>query len=717
LRFEAPRGGWHGLHTGGSEADTRVSVFASCDGRPVAEDDDGLGLQSQVVFEAAVGEERWLRVERVAADSGSLVVATVSPLGAGVLSGTVTEEPSGEPLRSVRVRIYRSSGSSSGLQYTDIQGMYTFSGLSADSYFVLTDGSPEHVDEIWDDHLCEPSCSVFSGDPVPVSDLEPGVADFALSRGGAISGQVVETGGGPITGPVRLFDAAGALVASVSSDSNGLYRFDGLVGGHYFVHTALSSHRNEVWDDHSCDPTCIPTNGNLVTVLDEQVTTGINFTLDRLGAIAGRLSDAQTGLPIAFKTIEIRRVDLTLLGTVSTAADGSWSFGGLAAGTYFVQSRLSSDYRNEVYDDVPCSPICITSLGMPVQVALNATTTGIDLALDRLGTISGATTDAGNGLPVPFFDVEIYRDSGSLAGTASSSTLGHYEEPSLQPGTYFVVTDEDGPYIDELYDDIPCHLGPTMGCDVVDGSPVVVPLATNVTDIDFALDLGGTVAGILTDGVTGEPILSQTVRLTSLVPFRVYSLQSNPLGRYVFPGLTAGTYFANTASTSHGNKIWDDIPCPPGCDPTTGTPIAVELGIDSTGVDFELDLLGGVAGSIRDEAGQPLSGVVIHVWNNAGVIVASAASDLQGVYQVDLSSGVFYLSTFNSLGLPEELWDDVPCPGGPASQGGCDPLTGDALTVVGADPVITGVDFVLGPTIFADGFESGDLSQWSNAVP
>ena len=55
--------------------------------------------------------------------------------------------------------------------------------------------------------------------------------------------------------------------------------------------------------------------------------------------------------------------------------------------------------------------------------------------------------------------------------------------------------------------------------------------------------------------------------------------------------------------------------------------------------------------------------------------------------------------------------------GGPASEGGCDPLTGNAIEVIGAEPGVAGIDFELGPTIFADGFESGDTSQWSTAVP
>jgi hypothetical protein len=39
------------------------------------------------------------------------------------------------------------------------------------------------------------------------------------------------------------------------------------------------------------------------------------------------------------------------------------------------------------------------------------------------------------------------------------------------------------------------------------------------------------------------------------------------------------------------------------------------------------------------------------------------------------ASGTYFLSTDKSLGLPDEVFDDVLCPGGPAIGGRCDPTT------------------------------------------
>ena len=48
-------------------------------------------------------------------------------------------------------------------------------------------------------------------------------------------------------------------------------------------------------------------------------------------------------------------------------------------------------------------------------------------------------------------------------------------------------------------------------------------------------------------------------------------------GQYTLGGLPTGTYFARTFASSAGyiNELYDDLPCFPSCDVTTGTPIAV----------------------------------------------------------------------------------------------------------------------------------------------
>ncbi|MCI0347593.1 MAG: hypothetical protein L0221_19505 [Chloroflexi bacterium] len=109
--------------------------------------------------------------------------------------------------------------------------------------------------------------------------------------------------------------------------------------------------------------------------------------------------------------------------------------------------------------------------------------------------------------------------------------------------------------------------------------------------------------------------------------------------------------------------------------------------------------------------------MAIDFWDTGGVLVGSAVTGLGGSYLFDAGAGTFFVSTDNGLGALDEIWDDVPCPLGPAFEGLCDPTTGDPVVVPSFDTPVTGIDFTLtGVTIFADGFESGDTAAWSLAV-
>lgn len=126
----------------------------------------------------------------------------------------------------------------------------------------------------------------------------------------------------------------------------------------------------------------------------------------------------------------------------------------------------------------------------------------------------------------------------------------------------------------------------------------------------------------------------------------------------------------------------------------------------------------GIVGQVVDGAGEPVLGVAIDVWDSAGVLEGNAVTGLGGFYRFESGAGTFFVSTDNGLGALDEVFDDVPCPLGPAHQGLCDPLTGDPVVVPTFDSLVTDIDFALsGVPLFTDGFESGDLSAWSSVQP
>jgi hypothetical protein len=731
LRVDAARSGSWQAHTRGSTADTDIAVFDTCaDGAPaLAFDDDTLGLQSAVGFETASGESRWLRVRQRNGAAYDPVVLTVRGAGGGI-SGVVTESATGSPIPDTYVRIYeRNTGNSVASAWAGPDGVYVVTGLDTGTYVARTRFSYEHLDELWDDRPCHEDCDVTQGDPIPVLDerVTSGI-DFALLRAGAISGRLrsVETGEALADYRVSVQSADGSSGDSDHTDAAGRYTVGGLGPGLHFVWTDGSEYRNEVYDDIPCLPYCQPEDGTPVPVVAEETTADVDFDLHALGSISGDVTEASSGAPIPFASLTFYDAFGNSAGWADADATGHYVGGGLEGGVYFVVSDAYGGYRNEVYDDVPCtgtgSGDCEPLSGTPVPVSLGDVTPGIDFALDRLGALAGQVVDELSATAIPNVRERAWTASGQFAGDGWTNPLGIYVVEDLAAGSYFVTTENDEGYLDELYDDLPCPGWPQAGCDPTSGTPIDVVLEEVTPGIDFALTPGGAVAGALIDALTGDPIENRYVDLWNATGAFAGDAYTDSAGGYYLDTLPGGTYFLSSQTFGdYLDELYDDIPCPGGapggCNPTTGTPIVVAVGTATQGVDLSLSLRGGLSGMVASFSGQPLPGVGIDVWDDTGSHVATTATNAGGAYQVDLSSGFFYVSTDAGQGYTDEIWDDVTCPDGPAILGLCDPLTGMLVEVIGAEPAVTGIDFELASPIFADGFESGDTTAWSATVP
>lgn len=81
------------------------------------------------------------------------------------------------------------------------------------------------------------------------------------------------------------------------------------------------------------------------------------------------------------------------------------------------------------------------------------------------------------------------------------------------------------------------------------------------------------------------------------------------------------------------------------------------------------------------------------------------------------ATGASYLvATDNGVGAVDELWQDVPCPNGPAWLGLCD--LGLATPIPLREwEVVDGIDFVLSAwPVFKSGFENGSLIGWGGVA-
>ncbi|MCP4660676.1 MAG: hypothetical protein GY856_35190 [bacterium] len=584
---------------------------------------------------------------------------------------------------------------------------------------------------------------------IRVSGFDDAAGTFQLhvEAHGAISGTVTDAAtGDPLAGGrVEARNAAGYFEGSGTTTASGEYTIAALDDGSYFLTTKsfagspgggqMGGYIDELYDDLPCPGGgpygCELTAGIPVPATAGTITTDIDFALDAGGAISGRVTRTATGDPIAGVRVKIYAGNGSFIDSEFTDASGEYSLPGLLAGIYFAATDSDSDFIDELYDDIPCpggAPQgCHPRLGTPIAVGGTATTPDVDFALDRGGIVSGKVTEAATGKPIANIAVLIWDGEGSFVAYGLTDPSGDFSVGGLLTGTYF-ATAEDTDFLVELYDDLFCPGGGLFGCDPTTGTPIAVTVNEAAPGIDFALVRLGVISGTVTVAATGEPLSYVFVEIWDDEGIRVRHGYTDFSGDYAVPGLAAGTYFATTRN-SFGflDELYDGLPCPHGapygCDPTTGTPIAVIIDATTPGIDFALDRLGVISGTVTAAAtGEPLSSFRVDIWDAAGSRVGLDHTDTAGYYTVEgLYSGIYFATTSNpseTSELVDELYDGIPCPGGPPF--GCDPTTGTPI-VVGdpgrGQPIVAGIDFALGVAgLLRDGFESGDLSCWASVV-
>ncbi len=701
------------VSTFGSAFDTVLSVHGSCpsaESREIRCNDNQSGLQSALSFPGEEGVEVLIRVAGFAGASGPFVLE-IGPGGA--LSGKVHDASSGAPISGLVVSARPVDGILGYSVTTTDDGSYTNAALPPDTYRVQIGAESAWVREVFDDLPCVGACDPDIGTPIEVgNNRSVSGIDFALDFGGSISGTVLEgaTGAPIVDALVEVWygESDDPAIARSFTDAAGHYSIDGLAAGTFVVSAVSTEHLDELYDDQPCpggpSDGCDSADGEVVEVALGVATAGIDFTLNRLGAITGTITDSLSGEPDSFADVRVVDSEGAFAGAGTADVDGRYRVGGLPAGSYFARTATFFDYANEIFDDLPCPGSCDPTTGTAIAVT-DAVTGGIDFALDPLGAISGTVREIG-GEPAQGVEVKAWNDRGEFQRQGFSDSLGNFLVMDLLPGNHFVTTESRvglrHRYLDELYDDLPCFRGAPEGCDPTDGTPVTVTVGTTTPGIEFVLSDSGAISGTVTAEATGDPLSDIGVAVYDASGRRVAHTESAGGGYTVF-GLAEGPYFVGASSAAWVGEVYDGVACEnagcvacedPRCDPTTGTPVTVGFGMPVEGIDFTLLADGGIAGTVNGAGSGPLSDYRVELHDGSGLNI-SVITDADGGYRFSgLAAGTYFVRTggflFDSGGprYRDEAYDDLPCPLG------CDPTAGTAV-VVAEEGVITGIDFEL----------------------
>ncbi len=580
------------------------------------------------------------------------------------ISGQVTAEETGWELADTNVTLYWWNGADwhyLGDRTTDANGRYLWTGLAAGDYRLRFEHSSGHyVAEYFDD-----AADLASGTTITLAEDQVATGKDAQLRLllNAVTGTVTdEVTHEPLPGIyVELSYDWGAYAGFAYTDEFGRYEIAGLTSNTYKIraYDTTEEYFSEYYSDAREWDSATPLE------LDGSSAAIVDFGLQHAGEISGVITSKDTELPIAYSDAFLYRyVEASdtwdSVNSCYGDATGEYHFVGLEYGTY----RLR--FADETYGHLPEYYNDSAGLLDATDIEITATPVVIDAALAKGGTITGTVTGSADE-PLAGAEVSLwlyserwdtwYQDGGR--NTALTNAQGEYTLSSLPDGTYRVRAFKSGrcaEYFDQAA---------TVGA----ATSLAVTAPATIENVDFTLDVGSTISGHVEEVVTGTPIQSTYVALTTRVTdaYGSESWQQNgqytytdASGDYSIANVPPGTYrvmFAHgpthlTVYYPNERLIWN------------AQDIVITVPSSVPNIDAQLSTGGAISGTVTDADLTPLQSVYVRVFGydsgtGSWASVTGAYTDSVGYYSFTALADDSYLLSFSKSGYDGELYDNA----------------------------------------------------------
>ncbi len=313
---------------------------------------------------------------------------------------------------------------------TNWLGLYTLNGVAGGSYAILYET---------DEYNASAPYVTTTATAVSVSPSTELIRHQTLQRGGQISGVVSasDTGQGLEDVYVYAYDEATTLARYMRTNEVGAYALRGLPDGQYRLSfspdndTAAAAYVREYYNDqHDFEQ------AQRLTITGANRLDDTHVTLARGARIAGRITDADTGLPLYEVDVYARDANGFYWGNAGSDSDGNFITGGLPSGAYrlyywpvYHRDEIAG-YTYEYYNDQTT-----LAAGESINVSAPTLIGGYDAALSQGGRIGGIVTDK-NGQPLDDVSINIYDSTDERVTYTYSDPDGSYLTPGLPTGTY-----------------------------------------------------------------------------------------------------------------------------------------------------------------------------------------------------------------------------------------------------------------------------------------
>jgi len=479
-------------------------------------------------------------------EPGATITGTVNgdaPLAGAIVEAYPVDADYGDDSESYEDTLHKTAT-------TNAQGVYTLTGLWADSYKLntrsTTVGGVTYAGE-WFDDANTPERAT----PVAASDTAPTVRDIQLSRAAALSGTVTDAANAPVADisvvayrALSTRDNRDEYITETTTDANGQYAFTELPAGDYFIY--LSTYSDE-WGPspyldsyYGAEPGESVHEADRVT-LGEGIDGELALRVVRGGSYSGTI--LADGEPLYDASVSVVDDDGEYSAETTTDENGEFTLVGLSAGGHTVEvDYYDWGYEGdwELSDSGNETQYQTLSIVAPPVATDSATVELGELSLEASSSLTGKVTGA-TGKPIKYASLIAFTKVGDevvQVEETETDSKGRYAFSDLPTGDVYVVVQAAGYSVQ--------FLGGTD--DLTLSTPVRVPAAGSALSRDIQLFKGTSVSGTVRDAVTGRLLPEVLVyaakhSLDAAVGARItdYAITSKK-GTYSIPGLSAGSY-------------------------------------------------------------------------------------------------------------------------------------------------------------------------------
>jgi hypothetical protein len=638
--------------------------------------------------------------------------------------GDCTTDPTAPGLGGVTIQLLDGQGNVLQTTTTEADGTYRFSNLHVGTYTVhellpagyyAVDADLGTVNGAADGTTVDLQTT---GNIVLTSGQNAIQYDFCLQQPVSISGTVrVPPLGDCTTDPtapglggvtIQLLDGQGNVLQTTTTAADGTYRFANLHVGTYTVHELLPAGYYTVDADlgvvnGAADGTTV----DLQTTANISLTSGqsgvqYDFCLQQPVSVAGTvrvppLGDCTTDPTapgLGGVTIQLLDGQGNVLQSTTTAADGTYRFSNLHAGTYTVHELLPAGYYTVDADMGTVNGLSdgtTVDSQTTVNIVLTSGQNGIqyDFCLQQPVSVSGTVRvpPVGNCTTDPTapglggVTIQLLDGQGNVLQTTTTAPDGTYHFANLRAGTYtihellpsgYFAVDADLGTVNSAAD------GTTV--DLQTTGNIVLTSGQNGIQYDFCLRQPVSISGVVKSEIYGDcqttpsdpPVQGVTIQLLDAQGNVVGTAVTNAAGVYSFNNLAPGTYGVHDLlppgwfySDSHVGSAGGIV-----ASQSLLTSVALTSGVAGTGYNFCLLPSGTISGyvfqdgppisvtdlqqelpgilatlpsirnGIRQSGDPPIAGVTLELADGAGMLLLDqhgnpieAVTDANGFYQ------------------------------------------------------------------------------------